>query len=243
METLAKRIGFCGVLFWALAAWLTACSGGTPEVWVQFLEDDTFPCLGAAQMKVEIWVKGQMEKQLIENGIFFRSDNQHCQLKEYRYPELPQGLGIEVWVSLFDSTLLDPNANPQGLLSQSKSLTFDVDGGNWIRQLTIRMSRNLPGSQPGTLVVKEPADWSTVSGVKRLQCQLSQGTTPVRDTFVEEAVKSGFSPFPLFVSGIPLTGVFDLTITAVDAQNSALRAWKRTGISMDTGKLWTVEIQ
>ncbi len=221
----------------------TGCAPGIPEVWVQFQEDDTFPCLGGAQMKVEVWENGQLEKQFVESGVFFNGQNQHCEIPEFRYSDLPQGLEFELMISLFDSTRVDPSANPQGLLGQGKSFHFNVEGGNWIKQLSVKLGRNLPASEPGTLVVKQPADWETLTGVKRLACQILQGTTAKRDTFIEGTVDPKQSPFPLFVSGIPLTGSYDLTITALDAANSTLRSWKRTGITMDTGKLWSVEIQ
>jgi hypothetical protein len=207
-----------------LAGLLPACGGGNPEVWLALGQDGSKPCLGAAHMEIQIIYPDGVEV-FHEFGQFFNGETHACAIGEFRFSGLTLGKGIQVSVSMWDST-----SDTAGQLATGSSLPVNVTAGSPTTQLEVDLART--DAPLGTIIVPEPPpDWANVSGIDTL-------TYRVTAVESEQVLRSGFfsyspemraraNPFPLLISGLELFGQSTELQLVVEAKRGQdlVRSW------------------
>lgn len=208
------------------------CGGDTPEVWLEIHEDTTHPCLGANHMKIKVNVNNK-EIKYDEFGLFFKTDGQFgCNINQYSFSELPLGKGVNVDFLLYDSST-DPSF---GLLTEGKSINFDVSASSVTKVLRIDLTRK-PTIQEGTVVIQEPSNWGISRdqmGVVILQFRilLASDQSFVRSGYIAtfDAVERS-EPFPLVVSNLPTPAVlteFNVQLDGLNRDKDIVTTWGGT---------------
>ncbi len=194
-----------------LAIWfvlVAGCGGDVPEVWLEILEDATSPCLGASHMKIKVNVN-QKEIKYDEFGLFFKTDGQFgCNINQFSFPELPLGKGVNVEFLLYDSST-DDNS---GLLSEGRSIDFDVSASSLTKVLRIELTRK-PSIQRGTVVVnvQDPENWKRVRDQMNVEVLQFRILLASDQSFVRSGYIASFDaskeerryPFPVIISNLP----------------------------------------
>jgi hypothetical protein len=207
---------------------LVGCGGDIPEVWLEIHEDATHPCLGASHMKVKVNVDDK-ELKYDEFGLFFKTDTRMCSINQHSFSELPLGKGVNVDFMLYDSST-DPNF---GLLTEAKSIDFDVSASSVTKVLRIDLTRK-PSIQEGTIVVSRPVSWGMVDGVVILQFRvlLASDQSFVRSGYIAtfDAVERE-EPFPLIISNLPAPQVltdFNVQLDGLNRDKETITTWGGT---------------
>jgi hypothetical protein len=200
------------------------CGGGHPEVWLAIGEDGTKPCLGAAHMEIQV-ITAEGVQVFHEFGQFFNGQTHACALGQYRYGQLPLGRGVQIAISMWDST-----SDTSGQLSSGASLGIDIEADSPTTQLEIPLTRT--SAALGTLIVSKPADWANVAGINKLQYRVTPvgESIPVRSGFFSYAPDLRADPFPLIVSALPISAQLTEFQVTVEALRDAdlVRAWNTT---------------
>ncbi len=213
----------------AATLWLSACGPEVTEVWLQFEEDGSLPCLGSSHMRLQVNLPGQKpDRMLFDNfGIYFDDTTFRCHVdQELRFPNMPTGRGLGVQVQFTDSS-----TDAAGVLAEANSNAFDVSGGSPVQQVTVSLYRK-PGVQQGTIRVFKPGDWGVVGGVSILQFRVikdADGST-VRAYYISYDPVSRPDPFPLAISNLPVpqfAELFMLYIEGLDSGEQLLRTWSK----------------
>ncbi len=206
------------------------CGGGNPEIGLVISEDNTWPCLGAAHMKIQVNSDAGMS-EFHEFGQFFDTHTHKCAIGQYRFSGLPLGSGIQVAVSMHDST-----ADPEGHLASGSSQTIDVKENTPYHELPVPLTRTTAAL--GSVVIYRPADWDAVSGINRLNYHIMPDgeIIPVRSGSFTYAPELRSDPFPLIVSALELPAEMTQYQVVVEARqvDVLVRTW--TGeIFLSTG--------
>jgi hypothetical protein len=210
------------------------CGGDIPEVWLEIHEDATHPCLGASHMKIKVNVNSQ-EIKYDEFGLFFKTDGDFgCNINQYSFSELPLGKGVNVDFLLYDSST-DPNF---GLLSEGKSINFDVAASSVTKVLRIDLSRK-PTIQEGTVVIQEPGNWRTTRDqlevvILQFRVLLASDQSFVRSGYIatfDALIEDRKNPFPLIVSNLPTPQVltdFNVQLDGLNRDKDVVTTWGGT---------------
>jgi hypothetical protein len=203
------------------------CGGDIPEVWLEIHEDGTHPCLGANHMKIKINVNDR-EIKYDEFGLFFKTDGFNCNINQYSFSELPLGKGVNVDFLLYDSST-DANF---GLLSEGKSINFDVSAASVTKVVRIDLSRK-PTIQEGTVVIQEPGNWRTMRDqlevvILQFRVLLASDQSFVRSGYIatfDALLADRKNPFPLVISNLPTPPVltdFNVQLDGMKRENEEL---------------------
>jgi len=213
---------------------LVGCGGDIPEVWLEIHEDATHPCLGASHMKIKVNVNNQ-EIKYDEFGLFFKTDGAFgCNINQYSFSELPLGKGVNVDFLLYDSST-DPNF---GLLTEGKSINFDVSASSVTKVLRIDLSRK-PTIQEGTIVIQEPGNWRTTRDqlevvILQFRVLLASDQSFVRSGYIatfDALLADRKNPFPLVVSNLPAPQVltdFNVQLDGLNRDKQVVTTWGGT---------------
>ena len=197
------------------------CGAGTPEVWLALKEDGTKPCLGAAHLEIQV-ITSDGVHVFHEFGQFFNGETHACTIGQFRFPELTPGKGIQIAVSMWDST-----SDTSGQLSTGASLPINVELDSPTTQLDINLTRT--SAALGTVIMQKPNDWANVSGIDKLQYRITPvgDLMPVRSGFFSYAPGLREDPFPLIVAALPITQTMSELGVVVEAYRGTdlLRAW------------------
>jgi len=196
-------------------------------------QDGTKPCLGAAHLEVQVITTDGVHV-FHEFGQFFDVNTHACLIPTYSFPALPFGKGIQIAISIWDST-----SDTTGQLASGASLPVEVKAGSADTQLELTLSRT--SAQLGTIIITKPADWGAMSGVNKLQYRITPAgePTPVRSGFFSYAPDLRADPFPLIVSALPLPAVLTEFSVQVEAyrESDLLRTWNASAwIGPDSGQ-------
>jgi hypothetical protein len=210
------------------------CGGDIPEVWLEIHEDGTNPCLGANHMKIKVNVNGN-EIKYDEFGLFFKTDGEfNCNINQYSFSELPLGKGVNVDFLLYDSST-DPNF---GLLTEGKSINFDVSASSVTKVLRIDLSRK-PTIQKGTVVIQEPGNWRSSRDqlevvILQFRVLLASDESFVRSGYIatfDALLEDRKNPFPLIVSNLPTPQVlteFNIQLDGLNRDKDLVTTWGGT---------------
>jgi hypothetical protein len=210
------------------------CGGDIPEVWLEIHEDATHPCLGANHMKIKVNVNSQ-ELKYDEFGLFFKTDGAfNCNINQYSFSELPLGKGVNVDFLLYDSST-DPNF---GLLTEGKSINFDVSASSVTKVLRIDLSR-MPTIQEGTVVIQEPGNWRISRDqmevvILQFRVLLASDQSFVRSGYIatfDALLADRKNPFPLIVSNLPTPQVlteFNIQLDGLNRDKDVVTTWGGT---------------
>lgn len=205
----------------ALAGW-SGCGQSTPEIMLNVAQDGTKPCLGAAHLEISVITVDGVQV-FHEFGQFFDVNTHACLIPTYSFPELPLGRGIQIAVSMWDST-----SDNAGHLATGSSVPIDVKASSPTTQLDLNLTRRV-GVELGSIIILKPDDWQAISGVTRLQFRITpeDEQTPIRSGFFSFAPELRDDPFPLIVSALPQPAVMTGFEVAVEAyrDQEPLRTW------------------
>jgi hypothetical protein len=213
------RLAYPLLFAWTIA--LVGCGAGNPEVWLALKEDGSKPCLGAAHMEIQVITSAGVHV-FHEFGQFFNGETHACAVGQFRFPELTLGKGIQIAVSMWDST-----SDTSGQLSTGASLPINVDADSPTTQLDINLTRT--SAALGTVIMQKPSNWATVSGIDKLQYWITPmgDARPVRSGLFSYNPSLREDPFPLIVSALPITETMSELEVVVEAYQGAtlVRAW------------------
>ncbi len=217
MSWRVRILGWWVVLLLGL---LPACGEDNPEVWLVLGQDGTKPCLGGAHMEIQAIHPDGVEV-FHEFGQFFNGETQACAFGQFRFSGLTLGKGIQVSVSMWDST-----SDTSGQLATGSSLPVNVTAGSPTTQLEVDLTRT--DAPLGTIIVQTPPpDWGTVSGIDKLAYRVvpAAAEQPLRSGFFSIPPDRLSSPFPLFISGLTnFTEMTEITVSIEAYRGDALVA-------------------
>lgn len=212
------------ILGWVvlLLGLLPACGEDNPEVWLVLGQDGTKPCLGAAHMEIQAIYPDGVEV-FHEFGQFFNGETHACAFGQFRFSGLTLGKGIQVSVSMWDST-----SDTSGQLATGSSLPVNITAGSPTTQLEVGLTRT--DAPLGTIIVPEPPpDWANVSGIDTLTYRVTAVETDqvLRSGFFSYSPEMRANPFPLLISGLELFGQSTELQLLVEAKRGQdlVRSW------------------
>jgi hypothetical protein len=243
-----SRSGVSYVLIPIIFSLLAGCGGDILEVRLAIHEDTTHPCLGANHMKIKVNVR-DLEIEYDEFGLFFKTTGTYaCSINQYIFSELPLGKGVNVDFLLYDSST-DPNS---GLLSEAKSVDFNVSTSSLTRVIKIDLTRK-PAIQKGTVIIQEPGNWKASRDqgeVVSLQFRVlrTSDQSLVRGDYIAtyDAVERN-NPFPLIVSNLPLGQIsteFNIQLDGLNRDQETKATWGGTAwLGLGGGTIAYVALQ